>query len=124
MAAGEGGTGRIEIRGLRAFGHHGVLASEQARGQDFVIDVWLDVDLTAAARSDDLDETVDYGTLATDLAEAVAATRFDLIEALASHLADLCLAERRVVAVTVRVAKPDAPVRADLDEVAVVLTRP
>jgi len=123
VATGERGASRIEIRGLRAFGHHGVLASEQARGQEFVVDVWLDVDLTAAAASDDLNDTVDYGTLATDLAEAVAATRFDLIEALAGHLAERCLAEARVERVRVRVAKPDAPVRVALDEVAVELER-
>ncbi|MGM0818902.1 MAG: dihydroneopterin aldolase [Actinomycetota bacterium] len=123
MAAGEGGTDRIEIRGLRAFGRHGVLASEQTRGQEFVVDVWLDVDLATAAATDDLAETVDYGTLADDLAEAVAATRFDLIEALAGHLAERCLAEARVEGVRVRVAKPDAPVRVALDEVAVELER-
>lgn len=115
---------RIELCRLRAFGRHGVLASEQVTGQTFVVDLSLEVDLAAAGMSDDLADTVDYGTLADRVVEEVAATRFDLIEALASHLADLCLAERRVVAVTVRVAKPDAPVRADLDEVAVVLTRP
>lgn len=123
MAAGAGGTDRIEIRGLRAFGRHGVLASEQARGQEFVVDVWLDVDLATAAATDDLAETVDYGTLADDLAEAVAATRFDLIEALAGHLAERCLAEARVERARVRVAKPDAPVRVALDEVAVELER-
>jgi dihydroneopterin aldolase len=114
---------RIEIRGLRAFGRHGVLADEQRRGQVFVVDLVLERDLRAPAASDALADTVDYGTLAQQVAEAVATTRFDLIEALGGHLADLALALPGVEAVTVRVAKPGAPLLVDADEVAVVLRR-
>lgn len=113
----------IEIRGLRVFGRHGVLPSEQRDGQTFVVDLVLDVDLAEAARSDALDATVDYGRLAQRIADAVSTTRFDLIETLAGHLADLCLDEGRVHAVEVRVAKPSAPIPLEFDEVAVVLTR-
>jgi 7,8-dihydroneopterin aldolase/epimerase/oxygenase len=116
-------TDRIEIRGLRAFGRHGVFAFEHEQGQTFVVDAVLEVPLAAAAASDDLADTVDYGTLAGRLAQAVAETRFDLIEALAGHLADLALADPRVRAVEIRVAKPEAPVEVDLDEVAVVVRR-
>ncbi len=114
---------RIEIRGLRVFGYHGVLDSEKSDGQDFVIDVVLDVDLAIPARSDALADTVDYGTLAHRLADAVADTRFDLIERLAGHLLDLILADPMVRSATVRVAKPDVPVRVALDHVAVQLRR-
>jgi dihydroneopterin aldolase len=114
---------RIEIRDLRVVGRHGVLASEQRDGQTFVIDLTLWVDLAAAAASDDLADTVDYGDLATGVAEAVAGTRFDLIEALAGHLAGLCLDVPTVERVRVRVAKPTAPIMLDFGEVAVVLER-
>lgn len=115
---------RIEVRGLRAFGRHGVLPEERERGQVFVVDVTLELDLTAAQRSDDLADTVHYGLLTERLAVAVRDTRFALLEALAGHLADLALNEPRVLAATVRVAKPAAPIGADLAEVAVVLRRP
>lgn len=119
---------RIEIRGLRVHGHHGVYPSEQRDGQPFVVDVDIERDLDRAARSDDLRETVHYGELTERLAAAITTTRFDLIEALAGHLADLVLSEPGVAAVEVRVAKPHAPidlssVAAELDEVAVVLRR-
>lgn len=114
---------RIEIRGLRVFGRHGVLASEQRDGQHFVVDLTLERDLSAAARSDALADTVDYGVLAERVAAAVNETRFDLIEALAGHVADVALAEPGVEAVTVRVAKPEAPLNAEVAEVAVVLRR-
>jgi 7,8-dihydroneopterin aldolase/epimerase/oxygenase len=114
---------RIEIRGLRAFGRHGVLDFEHEQGQTFVVDAVLEVSLAASAATDDLADTVDYGALATRLADAVTQTRFDLIEALAGHLADLALADPRVTAVQIRVGKPEAPVEVDLDEVAVVVRR-
>lgn len=114
---------KIEIRDLRVFGRHGVLPAEQRDGQTFVVDLTLDVDLADAARSDSLEDTVDYGTLAQRVAEAVATTQFDLIETLAGHVADLCLHERLVRAVQVRIAKPEAPIPLDFGEVAVVLSR-
>jgi len=114
---------RIEIRGLRVRGRHGVFEEERRHGQTFVIDVTLERDLTAPAASDALGDTVDYGTLTQQIADAVATTRFDLIEALAGHIADLALTDPSIDAVEVRVAKPDAPIALDFDEVAVVLRR-
>lgn len=114
---------RIEIKGLRVFGRHGVAERERSEGQTFVIDMTLELDLSRAAVSDALADTVDYGALARRLAEAVGRTRFDLIEALAAHLADLALDDLRVQAAEVRVAKPQAPVTVALDEVAVVVRR-
>src|SRR5688572_32611008 len=114
---------RIEIRGLRARGRHGVFEEERRHGQPFVVDVTLERDLSGPAASDALGETVDYGTLSQQISQAVTSTRFDLIEALAGHIADLCLTDPSVDAVEVRVAKPDAPINLDFDEVAVVLRR-
>lgn len=116
-------TDRIEIRGLRAHGHHGVMPQERADGQPFVIDVVLEADLGAAARSDDLADTVDYGRLGRRLADEVAATRFDLIERLAAHLLDVVLEDGRVSAAEIRVAKPHAPMDVDFTDVAVRMRR-
>jgi 7,8-dihydroneopterin aldolase/epimerase/oxygenase len=113
---------RIEIRGLHAFGRHGVFPHERRHGQTFVVDLTLELDLSVAAASDELGDTVDYGTLAQQVAEAVQTTRFDLIEALAGHLADLALVDPSVQAVEVRVAKPEAPLSVKA-AVAVVLRR-
>lgn len=114
---------RIELRGLRAVGRHGVLPHEHEHGQTFVVDVVLEADLSAASRSDALADTVDYGTLGTAVVQAVAGTRFDLIEALAGHLADLVVAHDRVTAATVTVHKPMAPMPVLFDDVAVVVRR-
>lgn len=114
---------RIELRGLRVWGRHGVLPEEAERGQVFVVDCTLELDLSVAEASDDLADTVDYGALASELASVIRETRYDLIEALAGHLARTALAHERVQAVVVRVAKPHAPVLADLAEVAVSIRR-
>lgn len=114
---------RIEISRLRVFGHHGVFGEERQRGQDFVVDLTVECDLSAAAASDDIADTVDYDTLARRVAEEVAGTRFALIEALAAHLAGVALADPRVSAVEVRVAKPDVAIPVELDAVAVSLRR-
>jgi 7,8-dihydroneopterin aldolase/epimerase/oxygenase len=113
----------IAITGLRAYGTHGVLPHERDLGQVFVVDLRLGLDLGPAAASDDLGDTVHYGHLAERVAEAVRTTRFDLIEALAGHLAELVLADPRVAEVEVTVRKPHAPIPEDLSEVAVTLRR-
>jgi dihydroneopterin aldolase len=114
---------RIELTGLRVRGHHGVFEHERRDGQDFVVDVALEVDTRAAAASDDLAETVDYGALAQSLAEVVAGDAVDLLETLAERLAQVCLGDERVAAATVTVHKPQAPIPLAFDDVAVTIRR-
>ncbi len=114
---------RIEIRGLRVRGRHGVFEDERRHGQTFCIDVTLERDLSGPAASDALGDTVDYATLAQQIADAVAYTRFHLIEALADHIADIALGDPSVEAVEVRVAKPEVQLNLDVSDVAVVVRR-
>src|SRR3954451_19305878 len=76
-------TDTISLQGLRIRGFHGVLPEERAVGQLFVTDVTLHLDTAAAAAADDIDLTVDYSTLAHQLAEVVAGDPVRLIETLA-----------------------------------------
>lgn len=114
---------RITLTGLRVRGHHGVFAHERRDGQDFVVDAVLDVDMTAAAKSDDLADTVDYGTLAQDLAAIVGGEPVNLLETLADRLAAACLADPRVRAAEVTVHKPQAPIPLQFGDVAVTIRR-
>jgi len=115
---------RIELRGLRAVGTHGVLAEEQARAQPFEVDLDLHADLGAAGRSDDLADTVDYGALAERVARVVTAERHALLERLAERIAETALADGRVRSVTVTVRKLRPPVPVDLGSAAVTVVRP
>lgn len=116
-------VGRISLRGLRVRGHHGVFEHERRDGQDFIVDVDLDVDTAHAAASDELADTIDYGDLAVRLADVIAGPPVNLLETLAGRLADVCLADPRVRAVEVVVHKPQAPVTVPVDDVVVSLRR-
>lgn len=116
-------TDRITLTGLRSRGRHGVYGWEREQGQDFVVDVALELDLRPAARSDDVAETVDYGRLADRLVGIVAGEPVNLIETLADRLAVECLRDPRVAAAVVTVRKPQAPIQHDFTDVAVTLRR-
>ncbi len=112
-------TDRITLTGLRVHGNHGVYDFEREQGQDFVIDVVLELDLGQAAASDDVADTVHYGELADRLAALVAGEPVNLIETLAHRLAGLCLADARVAAAEVSVHKPQAPIAHTFTDVSV-----
>jgi dihydroneopterin aldolase len=116
-------TDHIALTGLRVRGHHGVFDFERAAGQDFVVDVVLELDLAPAAASDDVADTVHYGELAGRLAAVVGGEPVNLIETLAQRLADVCLDDARVHAATVTVHKPQAPIPLEFADVAVVMRR-
>ena len=111
------------MRGLTVRGHHGVLDFERRDGQDFVIDLVLAMDTSSAARSDDLQDTVDYGTLVDEVRSAVENDPVDLIETLAQRIADVCLSRAQVEIAEVTVHKPHAPIQATFDDVALTIHR-
>lgn len=110
---------RIELIGLRATGFHGVFEFERREGQEFVVDVVLHVDSRPAADSDDLADTVHYGDLAEQVHAVITGDPVDLIETLASRVADVALAKDGVGAVDVAVHKPQAPVTVTFGDVVV-----
>lgn len=112
-------TDRIEIKGIRAKGWHGVLEFERTEGQEFIVDIAFDVDAAAAATTDDLNLTVDYSGIAQLAHARIVGEPFNLIETLAHRIADDILAEPRVERVTVAVHKPHAPIPLTFDDVIV-----
>lgn len=114
---------RIVLQGVSARGYHGVLASEKREGQTFVVDVVMEVDLSAAGTSDDLRDTVNYAEVAGDIVALIEGESLDLIEALATRIADRVLARPLVEAVEVTVHKPQAPVGHPFTDVQVKVTR-
>jgi dihydroneopterin aldolase len=114
---------RIELRGLRVRGHHGVFEHERRDGQDFLVDVTVWLDLAAAAASDDLADTLDYGALAQTAADIVAGEPRDLIETVAAQIADAVMTDTRVHAAEVTLHKPSAPIPLTFTDVAVVAHR-
>jgi 7,8-dihydroneopterin aldolase/epimerase/oxygenase len=123
MTMPEDSTDRLTVQGIEAFGHHGVFDFERREGQVFVVDLVLGLDTRAAARSDDLHDTVDYGTLVTRVRQAVERDPVDLIETLADRIADECLADERVAWAEVTVHKPHAPVQETFTDLALTIRR-
>ena len=114
---------RVALRGLRARGHHGVFPEEREKGQTFVVDLTLGLDTRPAAASDDLRDTVNYGSLTADVKAAVERDPVDLIETVAQRIADVCLLDTRVEWARVTLHKPDAPIDATYSDVALTITR-
>ena len=116
-------TDRIVLQGISARGHHGVLDFEKADGQNFVVDVTLEVDLRRAGRSDVLAHTVNYAEVAADVVSLITGPSLDLIEALADQIAVAALKRPLVQAVEVTVHKPQAPVGMPFGDVRVSVER-
>lgn len=113
----------LAVSGIECWGHHGVFDFERREGQTFVVDLVLGVDTAPAAASDDLQDTVDYGSLVATVKDAVEKDPVDLIETLAQRIADVCLLDARVHWCRVTVHKPDAPIDATFADVTLTITR-
>ena len=116
-------TDHIVLQGISARGFHGVLDFEKTDGQDFVVDVTLEVDLRRAGRSDLLAHTVSYAEVAADVVDLIAGPSLDLIESLAEQIAATALRRPQVQSVEVTVHKPQAPVGVPFGDVRVTIER-
>lgn len=130
---------RIELIGVEAFGHHGVFSQEKDAGQKFIVDMVVWTDFRAAADSDALEDTINYVQLADIAVNAVEGKgvqdtqgahgqqsqpqSHDLIETLASRIADEIAELGGVYAVEVTVHKPEAPIAHPFADVRVVARR-
>jgi dihydroneopterin aldolase len=94
---------------MRFLGRHGVRLDERLEPQPFEVDVILRGDLSVPAASDELADTVDYGTVFSLVGDVVEGASYRLIEALAGAIADAILGGLPVDDVEVRVRKPKAP---------------
>jgi dihydroneopterin aldolase/2-amino-4-hydroxy-6-hydroxymethyldihydropteridine diphosphokinase len=113
----------ISLRGVSAQGTHGVLDFEHKEAQTFSVDAQLFLDLSKAGGSDALTDTVDYGQIAARIVSVIEGPHFDLIEALAAHIADSILQTSAIRRVIVTVHKPQAPITVPFDDVAVTIER-
>ena len=101
---------KIHLDRLPFFAYHGVLAKEKEEGQNFFISLTLEADLTMAAEDDDLSKTIHYGEVYDIVADITLHNSFDLIEKLAYTIIHrLLYTYPALMAVTVRVDKPEAP---------------
>ena len=114
----------IHIKGLRLFAYHGVNPEEKRDGQTFVLDLRLGADLSQARRSDRLEDTVNYAAVVKAVRAAFTAQNVDLIERAAQAVCDAVLEGfPQVEEVSLLLQKPEAPVSAEFDYMAVEITQ-
>lgn len=115
---------RIELTGLECFGYHGVFDEEKRTGQPFIVDITCWLNFSEAAADDDLTKTINYAELAEVAAEVVEGPARDLIETVATDVANAAMRRfEELYAVEVTIHKPKAPIPRTFGDVAVVARR-
>ena len=115
---------RINLKGIKGFGYHGVFEDEAKNGQDFLVDLEISLDLSRASSTDDLKDTIDYGSLASLVVDEISGDRVQLIERLAGRIADrIKSGHPQIIKISVTVHKPMAPVSAQVSDISVTITR-
>ena len=114
----------INIENLLVYGNHGVYKEETVLGQRFVISAKLYVDTRNAGMDDELELSVNYGTVCQEIDRFLKEHTYNLIEAVAEHLAaHLLMMDEKIRGVELTIGKPWAPIGLPLDTVSVTITR-
>lgn len=115
---------KITIKNLELFAYHGVNPEEKEEGQTFFIDVDYYLSLAKACHTDNIDDTVSYAKVVKTIRSAFTGEKYDLIEKAAQVVAD-AIFERfsDILRVDITLKKPEAPVKAKFDYMAVSISR-
>lgn len=115
---------RMIMQGMRFYGYHGVFPEENKLGQQFIVDLIMELDLSAAGKNDDYAQAVNYAEVYERVKAIVQGKPLNLIEALAEHIAQSVLDNYTKVSETVvRVTKPNPPFDVQFDGVTVEIRR-
>lgn len=115
---------KIIIKDLKLFCYHGVNPEEKEEGQNFLFDITAFVDLTVPCKTDNVEDTVSYAKMIKTVRRVAQSEKNDLIERVAQRIADEILSEfDKVNSLIVTVKKPEAPIKAEFDYVAVSVER-
>ena len=111
---------KIIIKGLKLFAYHGVNPEEKVDGQNFVLDITATLNADSAKKSDNVDDTVSYAKIIKTARAAFTERSYDLIEVAANKVGMAIMQNfPKLDSVTVLLMKPEAPIKADFQYVAV-----
>ncbi|MDR2817180.1 MAG: dihydroneopterin aldolase [Oscillospiraceae bacterium] len=114
----------IVIKGLKVFAYHGVNPEEKRNGQNFIFDLRIYADLSLPRKTDGVSDTIDYSKAVHTVIKTATEKSYNLIEKVADRVAEQLLADFADIArVDVLVKKPQAPIEADFDYVAVEIVK-
>jgi len=114
---------KILLENMMFYGFHGVYEYERTIGQRFFVDVEYEVDTRPAGVTDNLEDTIDYTAIYALIKETVEKKQFQLLEALAEHIAGEILKQKAIASVTVRVRKPAVPLPGQVDFIQIEILR-
>jgi len=98
----------IFIRALKTEAIIGIFAWERQVKQTVILDIEISADIRKAARSDAIDDTLNYKRVAKRVLAFIESSQFHLVETLAEHIAMLILEEFGVAGVSITLSKPGA----------------
>ncbi len=112
-------THAIAIEGINLYGYHGCLDEEGKIGGNYIVDVYMTTDFSAAVQSDELGDTIDYCTV-YEIARAEVAQRNKLIEPVADRIYKRLRAEFPTLkTLHVKLTKLLPPIGGDVEKVCV-----
>lgn len=115
---------QIIVKNLMIFAHHGVHEFEKTDGQNFFIDVIIDVPYMSGYNTDNIDETISYSKIISIIKSTVQKKSYNLIEKVAQCICDnLFSSFEDIISLDVTVKKPEAPISENFEYVAVRITR-
>lgn len=115
---------KILVRELEIFAYHGVFAEEKERGQRFVLDMDIGVDISVPCETDDVNDTVSYAEIIEETKKIFTSQKDDLVERAAERVArGLFEKFEKIKSLRILLKKPDAPIDADFGWVGVEIFR-
>jgi FolB domain-containing protein len=99
---------KILIKDLLIRGVIGISEREREQPQDILVNIEISADISAAGKSDNVEDSVNYRTIAKKVLAHTETIKRYTVEALAEDIAKLCLEDNKVQSVLVRVEKPGA----------------
>ncbi len=114
----------IRIEGLEVYARHGVYPEETKNGQYFYVNAILCINIRQAGREDNLERTINYGTVCHFITDWMQENTCLLLEAVAERLSQALLLEYDALAdLELEIQKPHAPIRLPFGNVSVKVRR-
>ena len=115
--------GTIKVNCIKLYAYHGCLDEEAKIGSEYIVDVAIKADLKKSAKTDALEDTVDYVHLNLIVKEEMA-IRSKLLEEVAQRILDRFFKELPMVQkAKVAVAKINPPIGGNVEEVVIILSK-
>lgn len=113
--AGSGKIATLRLMNMTFYGYHGASAAEKETGRRFEVDCEFTLDISKAAKSDSLEDTVSYADVYKVIEDTLSNSRYNLMETLSERMADAIFNSFRINSLRLRIRKMIPPVPGNID---------